>query len=215
MWAVVTFSSFQYKFKLPLKSLTQRIFHKNSLFDPLNELNRKTLPLSNTFSLLLTDLWYGSSLLRFRLVFCEYHFNEAPNWWPARRLFLRLETLMDLSSCSVVHHRLPLLLLLCVQPVLFFGWSTLKYDISAREDQLYCLLFKWIYWLFLASLPVLDRTAVMMTGKLKKRERREMMLTASTHRHPNYNACLINTMVFTCADMTAQWFPNNTRFLIS
>jgi hypothetical protein len=39
-------------------------------------------------------------------------FNEASNWGLVRRLFLKLDTVMYLSSCSVVHRGLPLLFLL-------------------------------------------------------------------------------------------------------
>ena len=44
-------------------------------------------------------------------------FNEAASWGLVRRLFLKLDTLMYLSSCSVVHRGLPLLFLVCLEPV--------------------------------------------------------------------------------------------------
>ena len=44
-------------------------------------------------------------------------FNEDASWGPVRRLFLKLQTLMYLSSCSVVQRGLPLLFLLWLEPV--------------------------------------------------------------------------------------------------
>jgi hypothetical protein len=44
-------------------------------------------------------------------------FNEAASWGLVRRLFLKLDTRMSLSSCSVVHKGLPLLFLFWLEPV--------------------------------------------------------------------------------------------------
>ena len=44
-------------------------------------------------------------------------FNEDASWGPVRGLFLKLQTLMYLSSCSVVQRGLPLLFLLWLEPV--------------------------------------------------------------------------------------------------
>ena len=52
----------------------------------------------------------ASSLLMLRLVFWRLLFNEAACWGLVRRLFLKLDPLIYLSSCSVVHRGHPLFL---------------------------------------------------------------------------------------------------------
>lgn len=70
-------------------------------------------------------------------------FKEAASWGPVRRLFLKLETLIDLSSCWVVLWGLPLLFLLwfvlfsegssthrcrkCSVSSTFFAWNSLHF----------------------------------------------------------------------------------------
>ena len=49
-------------------------------------------------------------------------FNNAANWGPSTRLFLKLETLMCYSSCSDVHQDLPLLFLFLLRPVCVVLW---------------------------------------------------------------------------------------------
>ena len=48
--------------------------------------------------------------------------NEAASWGLVRRLFLKLDTLMYLSSSSVVHRGLPLLFLFWLKPVCAVLW---------------------------------------------------------------------------------------------
>ena len=64
----------------------------------------------------------ASSLRTLRLAFLRVPFNEAASWGPVRRLFLKLETLMYLSSCLVVHRGLPLLFLFWLEPVCAVLW---------------------------------------------------------------------------------------------
>ena len=49
-------------------------------------------------------------------------FNEASSWGLVRRLFLKLDTLMYLCSCSVVHWGLPLLFQFWLEPVCPVLW---------------------------------------------------------------------------------------------
>ena len=49
-------------------------------------------------------------------------FNEAASWGLMRNLFLKLDTQMNLSSCSVVHWGLPLLFLFWLEPVCAVLW---------------------------------------------------------------------------------------------
>ena len=63
----------------------------------------------------------ASSLLTLRRVFCGYYLMKLPVE-DLRRLFLKLDTLMYLSSCSVVHRGLPLLFLFWLEPVCAVLW---------------------------------------------------------------------------------------------
>ena len=49
-------------------------------------------------------------------------FNEAASWGLVRHLLLKLDPLMYLSSCSVVHRGLPLLFLFWLEPVCAVLW---------------------------------------------------------------------------------------------
>ena len=63
-----------------------------------------------------------SSLWTLRLAFCGYHLMKLPveDLWGV--LFLKLETLMNLSSCLVVHRGLPLLFLFWLEPICAVLW---------------------------------------------------------------------------------------------
>ena len=67
-------------------------------------------------------------------------FNEAASWVLVRCLFLKLDTLMYLSSCSVVHRDLPLLFLFWLEPVSLFCESSSTQRCTRSS----------VYWQFLA-----------------------------------------------------------------
>ena len=70
-------------------------------------------------------------------------FNEATSWGLVRRLFLKLDTLMYLASCSVVHRGLPL-------PFLF--WLDLVCAVLWREQ--HTALYEIFSFLAISSLGI-------------------------------------------------------------
>ncbi|CDQ68708.1 unnamed protein product [Oncorhynchus mykiss] len=70
---------------------------------------------SHTHTLARTHTHTHTRLLTSLLVFCGYYLMKLPVE-DLRHLFLKLDTLMYLSSCSVVHRGLPLLFLLFLEP---------------------------------------------------------------------------------------------------
>lgn len=71
--------------------------------------------------------------------------NEAASWRPVRRLFLKRQNLMYLTSCSVVHQALPLLSLLWIE-LFYKGSSTQLYVLYVYVIDLHEMYIYSICW---------------------------------------------------------------------
>ena len=85
-------------------------------------LDRGTLPRRQASRSLLFTVYVEAGVLRVL-------FNEAASWELVRHLFLKIDTLMNLSSCSVVHRGLPLLFLFWLETVCAVLWRGVVHSV--------------------------------------------------------------------------------------